>query len=91
MCNKIQMDLEKWQGLTDNIYSFPVEDPVDEFRRLRDYVDVMKCLSLPAFKAGNLRNGYSKEMVNAARKHRKINQVQHHVIHFNFLWCVLAC
>ena len=35
----------------------------------------MKCRSLPAFKSENLRNGFSKEMINEARKHRKINQV----------------
>ncbi|XP_028395918.1 histone acetyltransferase type B catalytic subunit-like [Dendronephthya gigantea] len=60
----------------EKVLDMTVEDPVDEFRRLRDYVDVMKCLSLPAFKAENLRNGYTKEMVNSAKKHRKINQHQ---------------
>jgi hypothetical protein len=35
----------------------------------------MKCRSLPAFKPEHLRNGFSKEMINEARKHRKINQV----------------
>lgn len=59
----------------EQFYYSLVEDPVDEYVRLRDYVDVMKCRSLPAFKTENLRNGFSKEMINEARKHRKINQV----------------
>ncbi|CAB3994229.1 histone acetyltransferase type B catalytic subunit-like [Paramuricea clavata] len=53
-----------------------VEDPVEDFIRLRDYIDVIKCRPLPAFKHENLRNGFSKEMINEARKHRKINQRQ---------------
>lgn len=62
----------------------------------------MKCRSLPAFKSENLRNGFSKEMINEARKHRKINQVYSilDVIHivFQFLrlsknpdWLLTAC
>ena len=60
----------------EKVLDMTVEDPVDDFIRLRDYVDVMKCRTLSAFKPEKLRKGFSKEMINEARKHRKINQRQ---------------
>ena len=56
--------------------SFIVEDPVNDFLRLRDYVDVLRCRSLPVFKPNYLCKGFSKEMVDQARRKLKVNQVE---------------
>ncbi|XP_046846730.1 histone acetyltransferase type B catalytic subunit-like [Xenia sp. Carnegie-2017] len=58
------------------VLDMTVEDPVNDFLRLRDYVDVLRCRSLPVFKPNYLCKGFSKEMVDQARRKLKVNQHQ---------------
>ncbi|XP_031786692.1 histone acetyltransferase type B catalytic subunit [Nasonia vitripennis] len=53
-----------------------VEDPSEDFQRLRDYVDAMNCRTLPSFSKDNLVQGFNKSMANEAREKFKINKKQ---------------
>nr|CAG4650171.1 EOG090X06NC [Sida crystallina] len=71
-----------------NILDITVEDPSEEFVRLRDYVDVQNCLKLDAFVKEKLQQGFSNEMVDAARVALKINKKQtrrvYEILRFHF-------
>lgn len=58
------------------VVDITVEDPSDDFRRVRNYVDAKLCKDLPAFSSENLKKGYSKNMIKEANKHFKINPRQ---------------
>lgn len=49
-----------------------VEDPSDEFRRIRNIVDIKLCQTLPAFAADKLLLGFNAEMAETAKKHFKV-------------------
>jgi histone acetyltransferase 1 len=49
-----------------------VEDPSDDFVRLRDFVDSRSCMSLDAFQPKNVMRGYSLEMVTKSNEEYKI-------------------
>lgn len=51
-----------------NIVDITVEDPSDEFIRLRDYTDAKNCLTLDVFSKNNLKKGYSEEMYKKANE-----------------------
>nr|CAG4641713.1 EOG090X06NC [Eurycercus lamellatus] len=59
-----------------NILDITVEDPSDEFVRLRDFVDAQNCQKLEAFKTEKLKQGFSSEMVEEAQTQLKINKKQ---------------
>ncbi len=44
-----------------------VEDPSEDFVRLRDYVDCCNCMKLHAFREEQLRQGFSREMVQESK------------------------
>ena len=71
----------------------PVEDPSDDFVRLRDYVDVQNCLKLDAFAKEKLQLGFGPSMVEQAKQLLKINKVMSliivHVL-FTFLFFLLV-
>ncbi len=52
-----------------------MEDPSEEFVRLRDFVDVKNCMKLEAFSKEKLRDGFSNAMVEEAQSQLKINKV----------------
>lgn len=52
------------------------EKTFDDFQRVRDFVDVKLCKSLPAFAPECLRNGFSKDMVKEAKAMYKIKPGQ---------------
>lgn len=60
-----------------NILDITVEDPSEEFVRLRDFVDAQNCRKLEAFTKEKLQSGFSAEMVEEAQTHLKINKVLH--------------
>lgn len=62
-------------GIWFNYYLRIVEDPSEEFVRLRDFVDVKNCMKLEAFSKEKLRDGFSNEMVKEAQSQLKINKV----------------
>lgn len=49
-----------------------VEDPSDEFRRIRNLVDVQLCRPLAAFARARLADGFSKEMIAEAKNKFKV-------------------
>ena len=52
-----------------------VEDPSEEFVRLRDYVDAANCMKLDAFSNDKLSKGFSSEMVEEAKSTLLVNKV----------------
>ncbi|CAG9568008.1 unnamed protein product [Danaus chrysippus] len=58
------------------VVDITVEDPSESFQRIRDFVDVKNCESLPAFQPMKLLQGFSPEMINQARSKFKINKKQ---------------
>lgn len=60
----------------DKVFDITVEDPSDNFTRIRDYVDANRCLQLESFSADNLKRGFSKEMAEDARNRFKISHKQ---------------
>ncbi|XP_014218476.1 histone acetyltransferase type B catalytic subunit [Copidosoma floridanum] len=53
-----------------------VEDPSEDFQRLRDYVDCTNCCTLSSFSKDKLMQGFNEAMATEARKHFKINKKQ---------------
>ncbi|VVD03728.1 histone acetyltransferase type B catalytic subunit [Leptidea sinapis] len=58
------------------VLDMTVEDPSQDFQRIRDYVDAKDCELLPAFQPDQLAQGFSVEMANQARSKYKINKKQ---------------
>lgn len=72
--------------LLDNIYrhyasqprvvDITVEDPSDDFQRLRDFLDARNCSRLPSFQPCMLQEGFQEEMTAEAKSKLKINKKQ---------------
>nr|CAG4640877.1 EOG090X06NC [Eulimnadia texana] len=60
----------------DQIVDVTVEDPSDDFVRLRDFVDTRNCSKLEPFQPEKLRQGFSPFMVQEARDKLKLNKKQ---------------
>lgn len=58
-----------------------VEDPSDEFRRIRNAVDVRLCRSLAVFSPARLRAGFTVDMETDVKDRLKINSKQCRVIY----------
>ncbi|XP_059051730.1 histone acetyltransferase type B catalytic subunit [Achroia grisella] len=58
------------------VVDITVEDPSQDFQRIRDYVDAKNCENLPAFQPAKLLQGFSTEMANQACSKFKINKKQ---------------
>ena len=57
--------------------SISVEDPSENFQRVRDFVDVKNCMKSEVFEPVSLRAGFSDKMMAAARNKYKINRVSY--------------
>lgn len=65
------------QSWLDNmILDITVEDPSENFQRLRDYVDSRNCQLLGTFDKQHLCNGFSEEMVQEAKNKLKLSKKQ---------------
>ncbi|KAG7164503.1 Histone acetyltransferase type B catalytic subunit-like 2, partial [Homarus americanus] len=53
-----------------------VEDPSDNFARLRDFIDSKNCMKLESFQSSKLLQGFSESMVEEAKKKLKLNKRQ---------------
>lgn len=62
--------------LTLFIFVNLVESPADAFVFMRDYVDCVRCKSLPEFSPENLKKGFNKEAMEKVRKELKICKVR---------------
>ncbi|XP_022087099.1 histone acetyltransferase type B catalytic subunit-like isoform X2 [Acanthaster planci] len=58
------------------ILDITVEDPSEDFVRLRDFVDCRDCMKLPAFDPANLTKGFSAEMEKQALEKLKLCKKQ---------------
>ncbi|KAG4075417.1 hypothetical protein HA402_015070 [Bradysia odoriphaga] len=65
----------------DKVIDITVEDPSDEFRRIRNVIDVRHCKELPSFSPDKIKNGFTSEMVKEATKSFKINPRQCRIIY----------
>lgn len=63
------------------VVDITVEDPSDDFRRVRNYVDAKLCLNLPEFAPNKLKDGFSQDMVVAAKREYKINPKQCRIVY----------
>ncbi|XP_031635725.1 histone acetyltransferase type B catalytic subunit [Contarinia nasturtii] len=63
------------------VVDITVEDPSDDFRRVRNFVDAKLCMDLPEFAPEKLKMGFTKEMVNAAKNKYKINPKQCRIVY----------
>ncbi|XP_017465807.1 PREDICTED: histone acetyltransferase type B catalytic subunit [Rhagoletis zephyria] len=59
-----------------NVIDMTVEDPSDDFQRLRNFVDARLCMRLKSFAPDEIKKGFSKEMVREARETHKLNPRQ---------------
>ena len=53
-----------------------MEDPSDDFIRLRDFVDSRNCLTLESFKADKLKLGFCGEMLEESNEKFKMGKKQ---------------
>ncbi|XP_062589118.1 histone acetyltransferase type B catalytic subunit-like [Saccostrea cucullata] len=58
------------------VLDITVEDPSENFQRVRDFVDVKNCQSLASFQPEKLLKGFSEEMQREAREKFKLNKRQ---------------
>lgn len=58
------------------VVDITVEDPSQDFQRIRDYVDAKNCSDLPAYHPAKLLQGFSQDMANQASSKFKINKKQ---------------
>uniref|UniRef100_A0A673M460 Histone acetyltransferase type B catalytic subunit n=1 Tax=Sinocyclocheilus rhinocerous TaxID=307959 RepID=A0A673M460_9TELE len=56
------------------VQDITAEDPSENYVKLRDFVLVKLCLTLPSFSSEKLSQGFSEEMVSEAREKLKINK-----------------
>ncbi|XP_053969592.1 histone acetyltransferase type B catalytic subunit [Anastrepha ludens] len=59
-----------------NVIDMTVEDPSDDFQRLRNFVDARLCMGLKSFARDVIKKGFNKEMVREARESLKLNPRQ---------------
>nr|SVE85507.1 EOG090X06NC [Daphnia pulicaria] len=59
-----------------NILDITVEDPSEEFTRLRDFVDAQNSKKLSSYSKEKLQQGFNAEMVEDAQRELKINKKQ---------------
>ncbi|XP_033732888.1 histone acetyltransferase type B catalytic subunit-like [Pecten maximus] len=58
------------------VMDITVEDPSENFQRLRDFIDARNCMSLPSYESSKLRDGFSEDMAKEAREKLKLNKRQ---------------
>ncbi|XP_001359056.3 histone acetyltransferase type B catalytic subunit [Drosophila pseudoobscura] len=66
----------KYYQSQKNVVDITVEDPSEDFQRLRNFVDARFCKELKSFARNEIVKGFSKEMVREARETLKLNPRQ---------------
>ncbi|XP_046546607.1 histone acetyltransferase type B catalytic subunit-like [Haliotis rubra] len=61
---------------SSDVLDITVEDPSENFQRLRDFVDVKNCMELTSFEPDRLYLGFSEDMVIEAQKKLKLSRRQ---------------
>lgn len=68
-------------ALNPKIRDVTVEDPSEEFTRIRNYIDVKLCMKLSSFAPENLKKGFTDEMANEALEKCKISKKQSRIVY----------
>lgn len=55
-----------------NVIDITVEDPSEDFQRMRNFVDARLCMKLKSFQKEELKKGFNKEMTKEAREALKV-------------------
>ncbi|CAH0402376.1 unnamed protein product [Chilo suppressalis] len=76
LCANLLQAIYSYFTILPDVVDITVEDPSQDFQRIRDYVDAKNCESLPAFEPAKLIQGFSSEMANQACAKFKINKKQ---------------
>lgn len=58
------------------VLDITVEDPSENFQRVRDFVDSSNCSKLESFQADVLKGGFSPDMVKEAQEKLKLSKLQ---------------
>ncbi|XP_005104677.1 histone acetyltransferase type B catalytic subunit [Aplysia californica] len=59
-----------------DVLDITVEDPSDNFQRLRDFVDAQNCMKLKYFQLSELKKGFSHDMLHEAQTKLKLSKLQ---------------
>lgn len=65
----------------EKVIDITVEDPSDEFRRIRNVIDVTHCKDLDSFSTDKIKTGLTTEMVKEANKNFKVRPHALHLSH----------
>ncbi|XP_026761468.1 histone acetyltransferase type B catalytic subunit [Galleria mellonella] len=76
LCAQLLQAIYSHFTILPDVVDITVEDPSQDFQRIRDYVDAKNCENLPAFQPDKLFQGFSPEMANQACLKFKINKKQ---------------
>jgi histone acetyltransferase 1 len=71
----LQSLYDRYRG-QESVVDIAVEDPAENFSKLRDFVDTRNCMSLPEFSSENIAKGWSNEMAQSAQSKLKLNRIQ---------------
>jgi len=73
---KMLQTIYDWYCSKSEVLDITVEDPSDNFIRLRDFVDAKNCNRLGSYGREKLAGGWSEDMVREARDKLKLNRKQ---------------
>lgn len=68
-------------AINPKIRDITVEDPSEEFTRIRNYIDVKLCMKLPSFAPEKIKLGYTQEMAKEALEKCKITKKQSRIVY----------
>uniref|UniRef100_T1PJU5 Histone acetyltransferase type B catalytic subunit n=1 Tax=Musca domestica TaxID=7370 RepID=T1PJU5_MUSDO len=73
---KMVETIYKYYHNQKNVIDITVEDPSEEFQRMRNFVDCRLCMELKTFQREEIKKGFTKDMVKEARETYKLNPRQ---------------
>ncbi|XP_030373490.1 histone acetyltransferase type B catalytic subunit [Scaptodrosophila lebanonensis] len=76
LATELVQTIYKYYQSQKNVIDITVEDPSEDFQRLRNFVDARLCQGLKSFARTEVTKGFSKEMVREARETFKLNPRQ---------------
>lgn len=76
LATKLVETIYKFYQSQKNVVDITVEDPSEDFQRLRNFVDARFCKNLKSFSPDIISKGFTKEMVREARETLKLNPRQ---------------
>jgi len=76
LCSFMVEAVYKYYARIPKVIDITVEDPSEDFQRVRDFVDCVRCMELPVFSDEKLKGGFTAEMEEEARKKLLINKKQ---------------